>query len=123
MVIANTAEGYTHQFDLTDDAQADALAALLRTGTITALAILHRGNQTALPLPKRFGRRQLAFGAEVLRNGTRGPDGQPAALGERVWVQAGEVRVSLLSTFTGALVRCDVVRIGRHQFDPRRDRK
>lgn len=119
MVIANTAAGCTHRFDLADDAQADALASLLRTGGVTALAILHRGSQTVLPLPKRFGRQRLVFGAEVLRNGTRAPDGQPAAIGERIWCQAGDVRVSLVSTLTGALVRCDVVRTGRQQFNPR----
>lgn len=118
MVIANTAQGHTHRFDLTVELQLNALAVLIQTGTVTALALHHRGNQTALPLPKRFGNRPISFGAEVLRNGTRTPDGTQAAIGERIWCQAGEVRVSLVATFTGALVRCDVVRIGRQQFDP-----
>lgn len=112
-------QGHTHQFDLTDSSQLEALSTLLRSGAVTALAILHRGVQTALPLPKRFGNRSVKFGADALRNGTRTSEGTQAAIGERIWCQAGEVRVSLSATFTGALVRCDVLRIGRQQFDPR----
>lgn len=120
MIIANTAKGTTHRFDLTETGQLEALEALIYSGQVTALSILHRGTQHALPLPKRFGKHgRPIFGAELLRNGVRMPDGSPAAVGERISCQVGEIRVSLTSTFTGALVRCDVVRIGRQQYDPR----
>jgi len=120
MIIANTAEGKTQRFDLTDDHQLEELTELIHLGHVTALSILHRGVQHSLPLPKRFGNRRPAYGVEVLRNGTRMPDGSQDAVGERVYCQVGDIRVSLSSTFTGALVRCDVVRMGRQQFDPRR---
>lgn len=118
MIIANTAKGQTHHFDLTDDAQLNALIVLLQLGTVTALSILHHGNQTVLPTPKRFGTRSIKFGAEVLCNGILMAEGVQKAIGEKIWCQAGEIRVSLVSTFTGDLVRCDIVRIGRQQFDP-----
>lgn len=121
MIIANTATGKTFRFDLLDETQCDALTTLIRTGHITALAILHRGVQTTLPLPKRFHKLALTFGFEVLRNGTRLPNGDRTPIGERVYCQAGDVRVSLSATFAGALVRCDVVKTGRQRFNPGRD--
>lgn len=119
MVLANTAQGETRQFDLTDGVQLRALTALIYSGHVTALAILSRGVQHTLPPPKRFGNRKAIYSADVLRNGTRMPDGSQAAIGERVSYQVGEVRVSLTATFSGSLVRCDVIRIGRQRFDPK----
>ena len=108
----NTAQGLTHQFDLAEPAQLHGAAALIRSGNVTALAILHRGVQVALPLPKRFRKSDLRLGAETLRDRTSAP------IGERIWCQARDVRVSLTATTAGALVRCDVSKIGRQRFDP-----
>jgi len=116
MVIANTTAGSTHTFDLTAEADHQALLSLITSGKVTALALLQDGVQHALPLPKRFHKRPT-FGAEVLRNGTEKP------LGERIYVQVEDVRVALTSTFRTKLVRCDLVKIGYMRYDAGRSRQ
>ena len=110
MVIANTADGKTSHFDLSSDARYDALQALLETGQVTALSILHEGVQHTLPRPKRFRKRSV-YGAEQLRNGS------PAVLGERIFAQADDVRVSVTITYASMLVRTDLVRLGVMKYN------
>lgn len=105
MVIANASDGSTSQFDLSESSQRRALASLLASGQVSALSILHSGTQHVLPLPRRF--RRPVYGAEPVFNGTL------KVIGERIYVQAGDVRVSLTATFSGTVVRCDLVRTGR----------
>ncbi len=110
MVIVNVSDGSTVRFDLSEPSQHQALTALIISGRVSALSILHNGTQHSLPLPKRFKR--PLYGAEPVSNGT------PRVIGERIYIQAGDVRVSLTATFTGSVVRCDLVRTGRQRYSP-----
>jgi len=110
MVIANTADGKTTRFDLASDSAYAALQALLESGKVTALSILHGGTQHSLPRPKRFRKRPV-YGAEQLRNGT------DSVLGERIFAQAEDVRVSVTATFASRLVRTDLVKIGVMKYN------
>jgi len=110
MVVANTTRGLTHSFDLADPPGLSALLDLVSTGQVTALSILRDGVQHTLTAPRGF--RHPAFGAEPLTNGGG------SVVGERVFVQAGDVRLSLTSTFTGNVVRTDLVRTGVMRYNP-----
>jgi hypothetical protein len=110
MVIANTADGKTTRFDLAQEDAYAALQELLETGQVTALSILHEGTQHSLPRPRRFRKRPV-YGAEQLRNGSR------EVLGERIFAQAEDVRVSISTTFASRLVRTDLVRLGAMQYN------
>lgn len=114
MVIANTSSGETHSFDLTEKGQLDALTDLIGDGRVTALAILHRGVQHALTLPRRCRAPQPQYGVELLMNGAERP------VGERIYYQVDTVLVSVSATFTGSVVRCDTTYVGRQRFRPRR---
>ncbi len=111
MVIVNTTKGQTLQFDLLDDHQYRALLALLRSDSITALALLQSSVQHTLSLPRGF-RAKPTFGVERITNGTSEP------IAERIYLQAGETRVSLTHTFNSKLVRTDLVKTGKQRFDP-----
>lgn len=115
MVIANTTEGSTLAFDLSVEAEYSSLLSLISSGRVTALAIHQNGVQHALPLPKKF-RRRPQFGAERIFNGTKLP------IGERIYAQAEDVRVTLTSSFKTKLVRCDLVKTGHMRYDARRSR-
>lgn len=111
MVIANTTTGQTLQFDLVDDRQYRSLLSLLRSGKVTALALLQNSVQHTLTQPKGFSG-NASFGVERIANGTSEP------IAERVYIQAGETRVSLTHTFNSKLVRTDLVKTGKQRFDP-----
>lgn len=112
MVIANVSDGSTKRFDLSEPPQHQALSALLASGQVSALSILHNGTQHTLLPPKRF--RRSLYGAEPVFNGASD------VVGERIYVLAGDVKVSLTATFRGTVVRCDLVRTGRLRYNPNR---
>lgn len=112
MVIANVSDGTTAKFDLSEPSQHQALLDLIASGRVSALSLHHNGSQNALPLPRRFHMKPL-YGAEPVFNGG------PLAVGERIYAQAGDVRVSLTATFKSKLVRCDLVRTGRMKYNPK----
>lgn len=115
MVIANTARGLTSSFDLTQAESFAALCDLLASGQVTALSILRDGTQHTLTSPR--GMRGHVFGAEPVLNGGG------AVVGERVFLQAGDVRVTLSATFGGNVVRTDLVRTGVMRYHPRSTRR
>jgi len=106
MIIANLSDGSTQHFDLQVEADEKELRSLTKTRKITALSILRDCLRFALPLPKKF-RSAPTFGAELFLNKQREP------IGERIYVLAGEVQVSLSLPFDNTVARCDLVRIGR----------
>jgi hypothetical protein len=110
MVVANTTRGVTHTFDLTNPSSLADLLDLTLSGQITALSILRAGVQHTLTMPCGF--RNPTFGAEAVVNGGRG------VIGERVFVQAGDTRLSLTATFNGNVVRTDLVRTGVMRYNP-----
>lgn len=112
MVVANTARGLTSSFDLTQPASFTALCDLLASGQVTALSILRDGTQHTLTSPR--GVRSHIFGAEPIVNGGG------VVVGERVFLQAGEVRVTLSATFNGNVVRTDLVRTGTMKYNASR---
>jgi hypothetical protein len=114
VIIANLSDGATRPFDLNDPEDRTVLEDLAATNRVRALSILQQGVQHALPAPKRL--LPVLFGAELVFRDS-GP-----AVGERVFCQAGTVRVSLTYFFGGSLVRCDVVKTGRQRFRPLRRR-
>lgn len=116
MVIANTTTGQTLQFDLVDDHQYRSLLSLLRSGSVTALALLQNSVQHTLNAPKGFSGKPT-FGAERITNGSN------EAIAERVFIQAGELRVSLTHTFNSKLVRTDLRKTGKLRFDPLKRRR
>jgi hypothetical protein len=111
MVIVNTTQGTTLQFDLVDDHQYRSLLTFLRSGSVTALALLQNSVQHTLSLPNGF-RGKPKFGVERVINGSSKP------IAERVYLQAGEMRVSVTHTFNSKLVRTDLVKTGKQRFDP-----
>ena len=111
MILANVESGTTECFDLDDPDQYRNLLDLISSGQVTALSLLQNGVQHALPLPKRFSRRPI-FGAETIINGTKTP------IGERIYAQADNVRISLSLTYRSKLVRCNLVRTGKMKYNP-----
>jgi hypothetical protein len=109
VVIANSSDGKTHTFDLTDDEQRARLVAMIKSDQITGLSIHHDGALNSLPAPKRF-HEQPTFGFELLG------DGDPVA--ERIFCQADGVRVMLTRSYKSQHVRCDLVRTGRMRYNP-----
>lgn len=115
MVLANTASGLTHSFDLRDSQSLQDLLYLIRSKQVTAISITHNGVQQVLPIPKRFKDRPI-FGAELVTNSDSAP------IAERIYAQVGSVRVILTRTFSSKLVRTDLVRTGRQLYDPHQSR-
>lgn len=111
MVIVNTTAGKTLHFDLVDDHQYRSLLSLLRSDSITALALLQNSVQHTLSQPIGF-RAKPSFGVERIMNGTNKP------IAERIYLQAGEMRVSVTHTFNSKLVRTDLTKTGKQSFDP-----
>ncbi len=111
MVIANTARGLTYSFDLTCPEDFNALQALLDANQITALTLVREGTRYALPTPQRF--RRLIFGAELIATKAEG------VIGERIFVQADNVRVSLSVLFHSDLIRADLVNTGTLRYNSR----
>ena len=109
MVVANTSRGLTQAFDLSKPADLSSLQELLASGRVTALALLRDGVQHVLPSPRGF--RRPVFGAEPVINGA-------GVVGERIFVQAGDTRLTLSTTFTSAVVRTDLVRTGVMRYNP-----
>lgn len=113
MVVVNLRDGSTLSFDPTDTRQREALAASLATRDISGVALLHAGRQYVLPRPRQF-RGLVTYGCEVLRNG------RPEPIGERIWVQVEDVRASVSLTYAGSVVRTDLARCGRMQYNSTR---
>lgn len=111
MVLANLSDGATCRFDLTDRSQVRDLNSILKSGSVKALSLLFNTVQTVLPTP-RHCKSALVFGAQLVSD----KKGDP--IGEKIFVQADNTRVSLTATFKSKLVRCDVTRIGRMKYDP-----
>ena len=109
VVIANAQDGSTCTFNLTDPADRRALADLIRSDLVTGLSLHFNGSIVSLPAPRRVKRPQ--FGFELVEG---------RSLAERVFCQAGDVRVSLTRTLISKHVRCDVVRTGQMRYDPGR---
>jgi hypothetical protein len=111
MVVVNTSDGITRSFDLRINSDLAGVLSLIRSNSITALAILHNQVQQVLPLPKRFGR-NVTFGVELVKNRDNDP------LAERIYLQANDVRINLTRTFKSKLIRTDMIRTGKLRFDP-----
>lgn len=111
MVIANLKDGTTQAYDLLEEDQFDQLDQLIQAGAITALSLHNSHTQHTLPLPKRFTPAPV-FGVELLTNNHDKP------VGERIFAQAENVRVSLTLTYTSKLVRCDLVKTGKMRYNP-----
>jgi len=109
VVLVNTTQGLTHTFDPSAPSDLATLSSLLAGGQATAVSLLHDGVRHVLPGPRGF--RRHFFGAEVLR------DKGGALVGERVFVRAGDIRVSVSLTYKGGLVRTDVARIGALKYN------
>lgn len=111
-VIINAADGHTHRLDLTDSDHLRIARSLIRQGQVRAMAVAHNGTQHVLRPPRKFGRERCHYGAELML------DKDKQAVGERVWCQIGQTRVSLHHTFTSSVFVCEVVRTGRLMFRP-----
>ena len=109
MILANLSDGSTLKVDLSDNTQHLKLTALLRARKVRGLSILSEAGQFALPLPKGFRKHPL-YGAELIKSK------HDETIGEIVFSQADDVRVSLTRTFKSKLVRCDLIRIGKLRF-------
>lgn len=110
MVVANTKIGITKSFDLQNPSDSLSLQQLIVSKSVTALAILRTGVQHSLSLPKGF--RNSSFGAELISNGN-------CAVGERIFVQVDDTRIIVSSTFSGSVVRSDLIRTGECRYMPR----
>ena len=110
MVLANLKDGTTQAFNLSHQTAFDHLQSLIKAHSITALSLHSDHTQTTLPIPKKF-RSPPVFGVELIHN----RDGIP--VGERIFAQAGNVRVSLTLTYTSKLVRCDLVKVGTMRYN------
>lgn len=115
MVVANTARGLTSSHDLTQPESLAALRDLLDAGQVTALSIVRDGVQHALTAPRGAGR--FVFGADPI------VDSSDTVVGERVFVQAGDVRAIVSATFGSSIVRTDLVRTGAMRYAPRGERR
>lgn len=111
MVVANTISGATFTFDLRDPDHLDRLSTLLRGREISALSLRGEGCVMALPCPKKF-KRHPAYGVELVLNGSDEP------IGERIFAQADDVRVTLTLSYKTNFARCDLVRTGRMLYNP-----
>jgi len=111
MIIVNIASGETIRFDISDPDDDTRLSDLAKTGQITAISIHHNGQQHTLTNPKRFRSRCL-FGAELLHD--NGGD----LVGVRIFVQAEAIRASLAVLYDSCVVRYDLAKTGRMQYNP-----
>ena len=116
MVIVNFKDGRTEHFDLRDPTQSENLQAILQTTTVSALSLHHNKVQNSLNLHKRF-RPDPVFGAELLMNGSDKP------VGEKIFAQAGDVRVSVTLLYESTLMRCDLIHTGRMKYNPNQRRR
>jgi hypothetical protein len=104
MIVANTNQGTTLTFDLTLPNSQEELNQLLNSGIVTALSIQKNGMQHALVMPKGF-KGPLVFGANPIID-------KDTMIGELIYVQAYDVRLSLSSTFAGNLIKSSLVHTG-----------
>lgn len=113
MVIANTSDGSSCSFDISDPTEFHKLRKLIQTGQVTALSLLHEGMRCCLPPPKKFKKRPL-YGIESITDKNYG------VIGEKIFSQADDIRVNLTLTFNSKFIRCDLVRIGSMRYSPTR---
>lgn len=114
MVIANLRDGTTFKCDIASRQDCTYLSGLLQKNKITGLSLLNHGVQNTLPKPSRF-RESAIFGFESILDSN-------VIIGERIFVQAGKVRVVLTTTFKTKLVRCDLINTGQMKFYPEMQR-
>lgn len=111
MIVASLSDGSTEVLDPTLQDEVFRLAQLVESDRVTALSLLVGGFQSSIPLPKKF-RRRSTYGFEVLR------DGSGEVIGEKIFVQADDVRLGLSMTYRSKRVRCDLERTGRMLYNP-----
>jgi len=110
MVLANTSDGLTERFLLSDAEQSKTFFRLVASGKVTALSILHDGIRHSLPIPKRFKGR-VVWGAGLIFDGLE-------LLGECVYAQVESVRVTMTLLYASGCARCDLVRTGSMRYNP-----
>lgn len=110
MILANRIDGTTLKCDLANGADRTELFSSIRAGKVTALSILSNGSRYSLPSPTKFSR-PLVFSADLLSSGDK-------VFGERISVQADNVRVSVSLLYSDASIRVDLVKTGRMQYNP-----
>ena len=112
----HTRDGRTHNVALDDREQARIylrrLEDLAFQSSVTGLTILHRGVSYSVPKPRGFD--AVRFSAEYVDAMTE----RKVKGGERIILQAGEVRASVMVHTQHRAARVTIMRIGRQRYAP-----
>jgi len=127
VIFIHRKDGTTLKFDLSgekvdgDEIRGDAelqelLADSKWTADISGMAVKSNKEMKALTLPKGF--LNVSFSAESLHDSRKSP---PAFLGERVHIQADEIRMTLtaFTTRQPRMTRIDIRKTGKPRFLPK----
>ena len=120
MIKVHLRDGKTLSFDLTVDDERKRWEEMSShrefTEMVTGMGVLHDKHWHTLPSPKMFHRYE--YGAELVRTVKNGVE---TNVGERVTLQADDVRVTLMVYFghRPKMARVDMKRIGKQRFSPK----
>ena len=112
MVLINLADGSTQTVDVSAVLGLSLASSLLASGKVTGLVLRQDGTQHALTMPRRF-RSSVVYFVEQIR------DQAGVVIGERIAVQADDVRLSLTATYASRMIRTDLVKTGSMRYAAR----
>jgi len=122
MLLVNLIDGHTHRIDLANPSNALFLQTEITHNRVTGIT-LQTSPSPPYTSPKNFYLIQpkkfkppITFGAELVLHKITGE-----VVGERVWVQAENVRSSMALFHEKQCIRCDLVKIDKISYNQKKE--